>query len=36
MDVRIMNTCLLSKWIDKLEIDDKGLCCSLLKKKYLG
>jgi hypothetical protein len=29
MDVRAMNICLLSKWIDRLERDDKGLCCSL-------
>jgi len=36
LDVRYMNICLLSKWIDKLERDDKGLCCTLLKKKYLG
>lgn len=36
MDVRVMNICLLSKWIDKLERDDSGLCCSILKKKYLG
>ena len=31
-----MNVCLLAKWIDKLERDDNNLCCSLLKKKYLG
>lgn len=31
-----MNTCLLAKWIDKLERGEEGLCCSLLRKKYLG
>jgi hypothetical protein len=35
-DVRVMNVCLLAKWIDKLERDDNSLCCSLLKNKYLG
>jgi len=36
LDVRVMNVCLLAKWIGKLERDDNNLCCSLLKKKYLG
>jgi len=36
LDVRVMNVCLLAKWIDKLERDEGGLCCSLLKRKYLG
>ena len=36
LDVRAVNICLLVKWIDKLEHDDPSLCCSLLKKKYLG
>jgi hypothetical protein len=35
-DTRVMNVCLLCKWIDRLERDDNSLCCSLLKKKYLG
>ena len=35
MDVRVMNTCLLAKWIDRLERGDDSLCCSLLRKKYL-
>jgi hypothetical protein len=36
LDVRVMNVCLLAKWIDKLERDDNSLCCAMLKKKYLG
>jgi hypothetical protein len=36
LDVRVMNKCLLAKWIDKLERGDDSLCCSLLRKKYLG
>lgn len=36
MDVRAMNKCLLSKWIDRLERGDEILCCELLRKKYLG
>jgi len=35
-DVRVMNTCLMAKWIDKLERDDNSLCYSLLRRKYLG
>jgi len=36
LDVRVMNKCLLAKWIDKLERGNDRLCCSLLRKKYLG
>jgi hypothetical protein len=36
MDVRAMNICLLVKWIDKLERGEEGLCCSLLRRKYIG
>jgi hypothetical protein len=36
LDVRVMNTCLLAKWIDKLEKGEDNLCCSLLRNKYLG
>jgi len=36
MDVRAMNISLLAKWIDRLEKEDDNLCCSLLRKKYLG
>jgi len=34
-DVRVINTCLMVKWIDKLERGDNSLCCSLLRRKYL-
>jgi len=36
LDVRVMNICLLAKWIAKLETGDNSLCCSLLRQKYLG
>ena len=36
LDVRVMNTCLMVKWIDMLERGDDSLCCSLLRRKYLG
>lgn len=36
LDVRVMNTCLLAKWIDILERGDNSLCCFLLRRKYLG
>ena len=36
LDTRIMNTCLLIKWIDRLEKRDDSLCIQLLCKKYLG
>jgi hypothetical protein len=32
---RLMNECLLAKWIIKLERGDGDLCCNLLRKKYL-
>jgi hypothetical protein len=35
-DTRIMNQCLLSKWIFRLESGDKSPCCKLLRAKYLG
>jgi hypothetical protein len=34
-DTRLMNMCLLSKWIFKLERGDDDLCYILLRKKYL-
>jgi hypothetical protein len=34
-DIRLMNACLLLKWIVKLERGDDDLYCSLLRKKYL-
>jgi len=36
LDVRVMNICLMAKWIDKLERGDNSLCCSILRNKYLG
>ena len=35
-DTRIMNKCLLSKWIFKLQRRDGNICCNLLRKKYPG
>jgi hypothetical protein len=35
-DTRAKNTCLLAKWLIKLERGDYTLCCNLLRKKYLG
>jgi hypothetical protein len=35
-DTRIMNQCLLSKWIYKLERGDSNPCCQMLRAKYLG
>jgi hypothetical protein len=34
-DTRLMNKCLLSKWIFKIERGDMDLCSTLLRKKYL-
>ena len=36
LDVRVMNICLLAKWIEKLEKGDSSMCCELLRRKYLG
>jgi hypothetical protein len=35
-DTRVMNKCLLAKWIFKLESGQENLCCNLLRAKYLG
>jgi hypothetical protein len=35
-DTRVMNICLLTKWLVKLERGDDSLCCNLLRQKYLG
>lgn len=35
-DTRVMNQCLLSKWIYKLEKGDNNPCYQLLRAKYLG
>jgi hypothetical protein len=34
-ETRLMNMCMLSKWIFKLERGDGDMCCDLLRKKYL-
>jgi hypothetical protein len=34
-ETRLMNMCLLLKWIFKLEKGDDDMCCNLLRKKYL-
>jgi hypothetical protein len=34
-DTRLMNECLLARWIIKLERRDEDLCCTFLRKKYL-
>jgi hypothetical protein len=34
-NTRVVNKCLLSKWIYKLERGDDTLCCNLLRRKYL-
>jgi hypothetical protein len=34
-DTRLMNKCLLSKWIIKLESDDNDLCSKILRNMYL-
>jgi hypothetical protein len=36
LDIKVINKCLLAKWIDNLEKGNDSLCCSLLRKKYLG
>jgi hypothetical protein len=35
IDTRLMNRCLLSRWIVKLERGDSDMCTWLLRKKYL-
>jgi hypothetical protein len=34
-ETRLMNMCMLPKWIFKLERGDRDMCCDLLRKKYL-
>jgi hypothetical protein len=34
-DTRLMNQCLLSRWIVKLERGDSDICTTLLRRKYL-
>jgi hypothetical protein len=35
IDTRLMNQCLLSRWIVKLDRGDADMCTALLRKKYL-
>lgn len=35
-NTRVMNKCLLSKWIFKVERGDNSICCNLLRNKYLN
>jgi hypothetical protein len=35
-NTRVMNRCLLAKWLVKIEGGENTLCCNLLKNKYLG
>ena len=34
-DTWVMNTCLLVKWIFKLERGNRNMCYDMLRKKYL-
>jgi hypothetical protein len=34
-DTRLINECLLSKWIMKIDIGYDYMCCCLLRKMYL-
>ena len=36
LDVRVMNICLLAKWLERLETEEDSLCVGMLRKKYLG
>lgn len=36
MDTKVMNVCLLSKWIVELENNSRDMSCVVLKNKYLG
>jgi hypothetical protein len=35
-NTRVMNKCLLAKWIFKIEGGEDNICCNLLRQKYLG
>lgn len=35
MDTKIMNLCLLSKWVFRLEGGDSDMCQEILRRKYL-
>ena len=36
LEVKTMNTCLLAKWPERLEVEEGSLCVELLRKIYLG
>jgi len=36
LDVRVMNICLLAKWLERLETEEDSLCVGMLRKKYMG
>ena len=36
LDIRVMNICLLVKWIERLEKIDDSICIQLLCRNYLG
>jgi len=36
MDVKVMNICLLCKWLERLERCDSSIYVQLLRRKYLG
>lgn len=36
MDTKVMNVCLLSKWIVELENNSRDMSCVVLRNKYLG
>jgi hypothetical protein len=35
-NTRVMNQCLLAKWIFKIENNEDCIYCNLLRNKYLG
>jgi hypothetical protein len=35
-NTRVMNRCVLAKWLVKVEGGDETLCCTLPRQKYLG
>jgi hypothetical protein len=35
-NTRVMNHCLLAKWIFKIENNEDNICCNLLRRKYFG
>ena len=35
LDTRVMNLCLLSKWIMRIENGDHDMCLQVLRRKYM-